>query len=676
MTQAHRPLPSLRIRTRSLWTALIAALGALGLAAAAAAQEQEPPQRTEAPYFVVEGAGAAADPLPLAATDVDFAISGVVADVTVRQVYTNQGNVPLSARYLFPASVRAAVTGLRMRVGNKVTDAVIQEREQAEQTYEAAKQEGKTASLLSQERPNVFSMRVANVMPGDRIEVELHYVETLIPEQGVYEFIYPTVVGPRYGSDATPSASPLPATAYQHEGETPPSTFAIAGHVESGIPLASLDVTSHHAIIDRKGARRAQVTLKPGREGDRDFILRYALRGKEVQSGLLLHEGEDGENYFLLTVEPPKRALPETVPPREYVFVLDVSGSMYGFPLDVAKGLIRELTATFRPQDTFNVMLFSGGSTVLWPRSRPATKANLKEALAVIDRHEGGGGTELLPALRRALSMEAAPHTSRSFIVVTDGYISAEREAFTVVREHLDEANLFVFGIGSSVNRFLVDGLARAGMGEPFVVTDATEAKPVAKRFQRYVATPVLTDIQVTFKDFDVYDLEPTVFPDLLAERPLVMQGKWRGPAAGQVTVSGFSGASRVDTRLAVADSTPDASHAALAPLWARARVTRISDFASGNETPEEQDTVTALGLRHHLLTRFTSFVAVLHEVRNTSGDSADVDQPQPLPLGVSDLAVGEAMYGAPEPDLSLLLALMLGLAGYAYVSRGRRGAP
>lgn len=632
--------------------------------------------RTESPYFFIDNGDPATDRMPLESTRVSVNVSGVIASVRVRQVYRNRGSRALSARYLFPASTRAAVHGMRMRIGEQLIEAVVQERKQAEETFERAKREGKNASLLEQERPNVFSMRVANIMPGDRVEIELDYTEMLVPEDAQYEFVYPTVVGPRYpggGHEAAPIADAAPvSTAYLRETEEAPYTFHIEGHLATGVPIQYLNAPSHPITVTHKSPSSAAFALDSGQQqgGDRDFILRYGLSGGKVESGLVLYDGKgdpagsrSGEGYFLLTVQPPARVESANMPAREYVFVLDVSGSMHGFPLDTAKQVMRDLVRDLRPQDSFNVMLFSGGSTVLWPVSRPATEANLRDAMASIDGEQGGGSTELLSALKRALAMPSGAGTSRSFVVVTDGYIAAEGDVFKYVREHAGDANVFSFGIGSSVNRYLVEGLARAGFGEPFIVTDVADSSAAASRFAKYVRQPVLTHLRFKPEGFDVFDVQPATLPDLLASRPIVVMGKWRGTPKGKLTVRGDSPKGAYVHTVDVATAVPDEHAGALEHLWARTRLTDISDFSFGRESDEQRELITRLGLKYNLLTAHTSFVAVARQVRNPGGSSDNVDQPLPLPVGVSDLAVGEAMYGAPEPELWMMLMLVaLGL--------------
>lgn len=665
----------MRLSKRSVVAAAICAL--LVPLVAAPQGDRAPADKTLSPFFFVEGGDPAIDRLPLKDTRVDVAITGVIADVTVRQVYENRGTRPIHARYVFPASTRAAVYGLTMTVGDVRTVARIRERKQAAREFEAAKKEGKSASLLEQSRPNVFTMKIANVLPGDMISVELKYTELLVPTGGVYEFVYPTVVGPRYSDKPETQVSPedqFVKTPYTHQGEAPPSEFHLSGVVSTGVPLQDLASPTHQVDVRWSSAGRSEFTLAESDRpsGNRDFILRYRLAGEEITSGLLLYQGRN-ENFFLLMAEPPRVVEPDEVPSREYIFVLDVSGSMNGFPLDTAKRLMGDLANVLRPSDTFNIVVFADGSATFSPFSVPATRPNLTRALQFIGQKKGGGGTQLLAALERAVAIPRQREGSRSVVLVTDGYIEAEAEVFDYVRAQRHAVNVFAFGIGSSVNRFLIEGIARAGLGEPFIVTEPGEAGEAAARLRRYIDTPVLTGIDVTFNGFDAYDVEPGTVPDLFASRPIVVFGKWRGSAAGSIDISGRTGRGVYRTSIPVSPSSADVRHGALRQLWARTRITDLSDLGPSVPSEERVADITSLGLNYGLLTRYTSFVAVQEVVRRTTEDADDVDQPLPLPDGVSDLAVG--VTAGPEPEIVWLYAIVLSMLGYVSLLRLRRRA-
>ncbi len=623
----------------------VAALALLCAAPGARARQPDTGDRTLAPYFFVKSEDPSVDRLPLKSTSADVRIAGVIADVTVSQVYKNEGKRTLEAIYVFPGSTRAAVYAMTMKVGARTIEAVIKERQQARADYEHARSEGRTASLLEQQRPNVFQMNVANILAADEVRVTLRYTELLVPTDGVYEFVYPTVVGPRYSNRpaaGAPDSDRWVENPYRHQGEAPSYAFDIRATLSAGLPIRRVTCPSHRTSVAFDGPSVANVALDPSerRGGNRDFVLRYALAGSAVETGLLLWQGKD-ENFVLLMAQPPARVSPEQIPPRDYVFIVDVSGSMHGYPLEVSKKLLADLIGHLRPTDSFNVLLFSGGSAAMAERPLPATSENLRRALELIERQQGGGGTEFVPALRRALASPRPEGASRTIVIATDGYVDVEKDAFELIRGSLDRSNVFAFGIGTAVNRFLIEGLARAGMGEPFVITKPEEAEARAARFRQYVQSPVLTHVRVDLGAIGAYDVEPPSVPDVLAERPVILFGKWRGHPSGRVTVRGETGAGAYARVIEVAGIKPAEANSALRYLWARHRVAALGDVLSVSRDADSVKEITRLGLAYNLLTEFTSFVAVDTFVRATDGKVETVTQPLPLPQGVSDLAVG-----------------------------------
>lgn len=669
-----RPNPNRTMKTiRSIHT--IAAVFVLA-AQTASAQSEIPPaaDRCEAPHFEVAGEENA-ERFPLKSTAVHATLSGVIAAITVEQTYSNTGDKPIEAVYVFPASTRAAVHGVDMLVGERKLKAEIKEKEEARKTYEQAKSENKTASLLEQQRPNVFRMSVANILPGDVVRVTLRYSEKLTATDRNYEFIYPTVVGPRYTNKGA-AAEEWVSNPYLGESVASPATFEARVDVRAGMPLQSLTCTTHDPKIEFTGKDTASVTLPACTDAaDRDLVVRYRLAGDKVDSGMLLHRGKD-ENFFLLNVEPPARVTLDQIPARDYLFVLDVSGSMHGFPLNTAKGLMGDLLGGLRPTDTFNVLFFAGGNQVLANEPLPATPENITRCKEMVERADAGGGTELLPALRRALDMPMNEGTSRSIVVVTDGFVEIEREAFELVRSNLGRANLFAFGIGSSVNRWLVEGLARAGQGEPFFVLNPAESTQTASRFRDYISSPVLTDIKVRHEGFDAHDIQPRSVPDVFADRPIELIGKWRGKPSGRIVVTGRGGNGPFEAVFDVAaESHKGTVNPALAVLWAREKVRSLSDDSmvpnrrGSGDADELRQEITTLGLTYQLLTQHTSFVAVDNTPREVLAKLRTVNQPLPLPKGVSANALGGAHQmvsvsgggaggSAPEPGVFALLLL------------------
>jgi Ca-activated chloride channel family protein len=648
---------------RMKWLAPICLAVIVMMQSPARASNEESEDKTLSPYFFVENGDPALDSLPLKETNVSVNINGVIAGVAVTQVYTNNGKRPINARYVFPASTRASVHGMKMTVGNRVVTARIREREAAKREFEQAKSEGKSASLLEEQRPNVFTMNLANIMPGDEVRIELNYSELLIPDEGTYEYVYPTVVGPRYSSQKESGASERDTwvkSPYLKQGKTPSGKFTIDVSLSTGIPVQEVASPSHKIDLQWKDKSLVTASLAKSGEfaGNRDFILKYRLAGKEIRSGLLLYRGEK-ENFFLLMTQPPEKVKTAEILPREYIFIIDVSGSMHGFPLETAKSLVRDLIGTLRSGDKFNIVFFAGSSTVMAPSSLPATKENIARALRLIDAQDGGGGTELAAALGKALSLPRDTGRTRTAVIITDGYIAAEKESFRLIAENLDNTNVFSFGIGQGVNRYLIEGLARTGQGESFVVTRAQEAPQAASRFGEYVRSPLLTGVRVRFRGFEAYDVEPSTLPDLFASRPLVLFGKWRGKPSGEIEISGKTASGTYTRTFKVAESKPLEQHAPLKYLWASSRIARLSDYNVQGDDPAIKKEVTALGLNYNLLTPYTSFIAVIEEVRNHQGAASDVDQPLPMPSGVSDLAVG-GYSSVPEPGMTALLASMI----------------
>jgi Ca-activated chloride channel family protein len=635
--------------------------------------------KTLSPYFFVPSGDFRTDRLPLKSTAVEATVSGVIADVVVKQTYKNEGTRGLEAQYIFPGSTRAAVYGLTLKIGERVIEAKVREKEKAKAEYTQAKSEGKSAALLEQHRPNVFQMSVANILPGDEVRVELRYTELLVPTDGIYSFVYPTVVGPRYSNqpEATaPASERWIANPYLKEGEESTSAFSLKLVLNAGMPIQDVTSASHKIDVQFEAADRALVNLAgTGRnENDRDFILDYRLAGQQIASGVLLYQG-DRENFFLAMLEPPKDVQAQQIPPREYVFVLDVSGSMHGFPLDTAKTLMRDLIGRLKPNDTFNVLLFSGANELMAERSIPASPENVQSAIRFIDAPQGSGGTELLPALQRALGVPADEQRSRSLVVVTDGYVAVETEAFDLIRNNLGHANVFAFGIGSSVNRFLIEGLAKAGLGEPFIVTEPGRASLEADRFRRYIESPVLTHIEHRFDGFDAYDVQPVSIPDLFAQRPVILFGKWRGEPNGSLTVTGSTGAGPFRKQLDLGELEPRQDNAALRYLWARRKLAELADYEKVRPDAELAREITTIGLTYNLLTSHTSFIAVDQVVRNANPvQSETVKQPLPLPAGVSNQAVGGGLPSTPEPETWLLFGAASAAFGWAKRRQSRRG--
>lgn len=598
--------------------------------------------KTLSPYFVVIGDNNEVDALPLKSTNINTTIVGSIADVTVRQVYVNNGKSPIEAIYTFPMSTKAAVYGMQMTIGKRIVRAQIEEKQKARKDYEKAKSEGKRASLLEQSRPNVFTMNVSNIMVGDTIMVELNYTELLVPEKGVYSFVYPTVVGPRYASKNEKNIDDFVSTPYTHEGVAPTYTFDYVLSINSGVPIQDVTCGTHKMDVSMHGLNKAVLHLDPSElnGGNRDVVVKYSLQGNAIESGVLLYEGKD-ENFFLTMVQPPQKIAKADIPPREYVFIVDVSGSMWGFPMEITKRLMQNLIVNLKPTDKFNVVLFSSNSAVLSPQSVDATQENMKKALDFIKGGNNWSGTEVLDALNTAYDLpQADGDMARTFVIATDGFVTVEKECFEMIRKNNDKANFFAFGIGSSVNRYLIEGMAFAGNGEPMIVTNEKDAAAQAERFRSYINTPVLTHIKFKTNGFNAYDIEPMTVPDMMSERPIMIFGKYKGTPSGSITLSGKVGRKPYKQTFDLSKATADSSNSVLRYLWARERI-KYLDYQVENQDDASAKKILELGLKYNLMTNYTSFVAIDEEIVNKDGKQVSVKQAVPLPEGVSDYAVG-----------------------------------
>ncbi len=614
--------------------------------------------KSTSPYFVVLSNEDSAAQFPLKSTKVNVDITGVIADVHVKQTYKNTGNTTIEAVYIFPASTQAAVYKMEMKIGERVIKANIEEKSKARNIYESAKSEGKTASLLEQDRPNVFKMNVANITPGSTVEVSMSYTELMIPTDKIYEFVYPTVVGPRYVSNnenANKTAGYWDANPYLPKNVLSSSTFEINVNLNTSIPIQNIRGTATANKIKYLSKANATVALSETQDFNQDFTLNYQLAGNEIDSGILVYEDPDGENYFVAMVQPQARIKPNNIPAREYVFIVDVSGSMSGYPLDITKQVMKQLLADLGNEDLFNIVFFAGSSYMYSDKSLPVTEANISAALSFIDKKQGSGGTELLCALKAAMTLNKESGYAKSFVILTDGYVTVEKETFDYIRENIGDANFFSFGIGNSVNHYIIEGMAHVGYGESFIALNQEEAVQTANMFVEYIRQPVLTNIEFEFENFNAYDVLPNKVPDLFAERPIVISGKYKGKASGSLKIYGLTGDG--DLKQTVNIKTDNAQNQALKYLWTREKIKLLGDYASlGNDhwsTSNNKEAIkkeiTELGLKYNLLTDYTSFVAVDTEVSNPNGSSSLIKQPLPLPKNVENSAISTVSSNQPD---------------------------
>ena len=539
-------------------------------------------------------------------------------------------------------------------------------REEAEAVYEAAKTNGQTASLLNQERPNIFTQSVANILPGEQIKITISYVETLKYEDGAYEFVFPMVVGPRYvpgsatgapvnaqvnakgngfapNTDRVPDASritPQPVP----EGMRVGHDVSLDVTLDAGVPIDALSSKTHEVNVERPDDHRARVTLKDQAAiPNKDFVLRYDVAGKKIEDALLLHTSDKG-GYFTLILQPPLRVTAEDVTPKELVFVLDTSGSMSGFPIEKAKETMKLALDNLYPSDTFNLITFSGDEHILFPAPVPATKENLKKAQAFLETRQGGGGTEMMKAIKASMDPSDASDHVRIVCFMTDGYVGNDMEIIGEVQKH-PNARVFAFGIGGSVNRFLLDGMAKYGRGEVEYVALNDDGSAAARRFHERVRNPLLTDISVDWNGLPVADVYPKQIPDLFGAKPVILSGRYTGTGKGTIRLKGKMSGVDFVREIPVDFSKSESQNDVLSTLWARTRVDDLmsQDFKGAQQGAMKDDVkqaVIQLGLDYRLMTQFTSFVAVEEMIVTDGGQPRRIDVPVEVPEGVNREAV------------------------------------
>ncbi len=587
---------------------------------------------TECPYFTVFSDDSTGVAFSLLSTNVDATISGVIANVIVEQTYFNAGDSIIDATYVFPMSTNAAIYAMEMVIDDRVVKAEIRRNAEAEEIFDSANEAGLTATLLEQERPNVFQMSLANIYPGDSLKVRMVYTELLVPSEGVYQFVFPNIVGPRF----TANGEPWVAQSINDFFPVSETELNIRLKINAGMQLHAV-CKSHNAPFDYQG-RSGEIILNTT-PGD-DFIVDYTLDDNHINTGLLLYESEnEEENFFLSMIQPAKPEVEFNSPPREYIFIMDVSGSMKGEPIEISKRLITDLLTNLNSGDKFNIIFFAGGSSILSPHSLDVSLKSLSEALEMIDNINAGGSTRLLSAMQTALDMEGTADYSRTFVILTDGYVTVEKEAYELIRQNLNEANFFSFGIGSSMNRFIIEGIAYVGEGEAFAVTNQVDANEMANTFKRYIEHPVLTNIELFFEGIDVYDVEPLTIPDVFAERPIIVYGKYHTPAEGNIGIVGDYANGNISETLSFSDYRVNAAdNIALKYLWARKKIKLMSDYGIASDETDElslEEEITQLGLKYSLITNYTSFVAVDSSALSGNG-SGEEDDEFPL-VGLED---------------------------------------
>ncbi len=530
-----------------------------------------------------------AGPCPLKRTDVKAEISGFLGRVTVTQQFQNPFKDKIEAVYTFPLPQYAAVDDMTMLVGQRTIRGVIKRREEARAIYEQARERGHVASLLDQERP------------PDASRITPHVAEP----------------GTRAGHD-----------------------IGIEVALDAGLPIDKLDCPTHEIVSERPGLNRATVRLKDKDTiPNKDFILRYDVAGRRISDAVLTHNASRG-GFFTLILQPPERAAAAEITPKELVFVLDTSGSMSGFPIEKAKETMRLALNGLNPQDTFNLITFSGDTQILFQEPQPATQENLQRARDFLASRYGRGGTEMMKAIRAALDPSDSQSHIRVVCFMTDGYVGNDMEIISEVQKH-PNARVFSFGIGSSVNRFLLDAMAKYGRGEVEYVGLNDDGSAAAKRFHERVRSPLLTDITIDWGNLPVAEVYPARIPDLFSAKPLILSGRFTRPASATIRLRGKAAGRDFTRDIRVDLPSSEPRHDVLATLWARRKVSDLMsrDFGgiqNGTASREVREGIITLGLEFRLMTQFTSFVAVEVKIVTDGGQPRRVEVPVEMPEGVS----------------------------------------
>ncbi|MEM7705243.1 MAG: VIT domain-containing protein [Pseudomonadota bacterium] len=656
-----RPWRWLRRLTHKDWVLLCLALGfGLALSLRAAADPIGDPfgEVSSGSLMLTTGEPGEMVPGPQLSTDVTMEISGMVAEVTVVQRFRNNSGQFAEAVYLFPLPDDAAVNAMQMRIGDRLIVGEIQEKAQAQATYREAVQSGRRASLLDQNRPNLFTSRVANLGPGEEIEVEIAYVQPLEWNAGQFRLRFPMAVTPRFdprapGSEVTPVRP-----------EVNPTTLQI--HLMPGFELSRLQSLYHDVEIEQRGSSYRLGLSELAVAADRDFELVWEPLLKAGPQTALFSEHHDGEDYALLMIMPPQ---PEYLhqQPRELIFVLDSSGSMFGDSMAQAKASIEMALGTLTDSDRLNVIDFDSEARQLFPRSVAATTANIGRALAFVDALEADGGTDIGAALHLALENQPDPGVLRQVVFITDGSVANERELFSLIEQKLGDSRLFTVGIGSAPNSYFMRKAAQFGRGSYSFIGSAEQVAENMDRLLSRLEYPALNNLCLDWPGFA--ETYPTRLPDLYLGEPLMVHVRSE-QLKGAAEVCGDTSLASWNAHLDLKKAQPGRG---IATLWARSRVAALmDDLALGGDPATIRDAVLKTALSHRLVTRYTSFVAVDKTPVRPAEMPLATSRMAPLPSAALNLTMPAGGTGATG---RLVFGLMLLLIGATVVQRLRHDA-
>lgn len=620
--------------------------------------------------------------LPLKGTSVNADVSGFTARVTVEQTFTNPSSSPIEAVYTFPLPPDSAVDHMTMKIGDRVIKGIIKRREEAQAIYQAAKNAGQSAALLDQERPNIFTQSVANITPGAQVKIEISYVQVLKYEAGQFEFNFPMVVGPRFLGNAPDPGKISPPV--MPKGTRTGTNIDLKVNLNAGAPIVSVKSILHEIKVDERGVGQDVITLKRKDEiPNKDFILHYQMATNSVQSALLGKYDPVKGGHFSLILLPPAAPTRQQIAPKEVIFVIDQSGSQNGFPIEKSKELTKKLIARLNPGDTFNVLGFSNSVNYLWPAPQQRTGTNLEQATAFVDNLQANGGTQLKIAVDGALAQPDDPQRVKLVVFNTDGFIGDEKEVLKTIREHRGSTRMFTFGIGNSVNRYLIDAMSEEGRGDSEVVTLAENANGAADRFIQRTNNPILTDVSVKIDGVEVTDQLPDAIPDVFSEKPIVVYGKYATPGRAKITITGNMAGKPWSQTIDAVFPSDKPGNESIPTIWARRMVEKLDRAynlsLNGDQMPvETKNQLVDLALEYGIMSQYTSFVAVEQRVVNIGGKQRKVAVPVDRADGVNmDISNGLVRRGATKSSGMISPTVMGLLSGGRSSNRGAAaGAP
>jgi Ca-activated chloride channel family protein len=599
-------------------------------------------------------------PLPLKHTDVKADVVGYIASVDVTQQFENPYDQKIEAVYVFPLPENGAVNEFVMQVGARRIRGIVRERQEAERIYADAKRQGYAASLMTQERPNIFTQSVANIEPGKQIDISIRYYNTLAYADGWYEFVFPMVVGPRfnppgsYGGVGAVPASGLARSGqptdvhYLKPGTRSGHDIALELEVNAGVTVEEIVCKTHQVEVRRGNDVIAGKPVSvPGGESfsvkldssdtipNKDFVLRFRVAGKTMKSGMVTHQDHRG-GFFTMMLYPPAAVEELDRAPLELVFVLDCSGSMNGQPLQQAKAAIRHALNSMDDRDTFQLINFSVDARQFGREPVRANQENVARALRYLDSLQSEGGTMMIEGVKAALDFPHDESRLRFVCFLTDGYIGNEADILHAIHARLGSSRIFSFGVGSSVNRYLLEGMAKIGRGTVAYLGLNDDGAKVMDDFFARVSHPALTDVKIDWNGFRPTDVYPKRLPDLFVGRPLVITGRYDVDGEGPeiVELSGKAGKSRIKVPMNAKSSTGETSPA-LPSVWARAKIAELMEREAIRRDSNVQRQIEKTALDYQLLSPYTAFLA-LDASRRTEGATATVvPVAVPVPEGV-----------------------------------------